>query len=464
MDNPNNSGRLRRHNSLPTKFQLRSSRMPSQLRLKSNPYIGSFRHSPPTSFHSIEACAELPYPNASSSLLLQSSPYIGWFRHAPPANIPLQKIHSKPLYLWDRFQEQIIFDHTQDQVTNDLAKIINGRLRGGCKDKHYSFKSTNDSDIFRCAQLALQESSTESSSGTVKMLSRIGSWFLFPVAYDSESKNFQYKDFDSIPEDSKSWTSSEDESSIFDALESESDSDVDTSDVAFSDSEERDPQNGDWTQPLDISVSNIAEAYYAHQAIDQVDDLSPDARRLDYVITQMDIARMARNASRHLDVESILTLPTITYHAPQSPNLKSIKETNESWSFIMVPDETAQSRTRQTDNFCVICMDHFLEGDRLRVLPCDHSFHVGCIDRWLSGSHSETECFTSVSFIDLHVDTEVLLHFCSYIHIGFDVLQGCPTCKKSPLDLETSSSNDGSVPSWAFAQLGDALARSVSTP
>lgn len=439
MDNPNNSGRLRRHNSLPTKFQLRSSRMPSQLRLKSNPYIGSFRHSPPTSFRSIEACAELQYPSASSSssLRLKSSPYIGWFRHAPPANIPLQKIHAKPLYLLDRFKEQIIFDHTQDQVTYNLAKIINGRLRGGCKDKHYSCKSTNDSDIFRCAQLAVQESSTESSSSTVKMLTHIGSWFLFPLSYDSECggyKNFHYKDFDSIPEDITSGASSEDESSMFDVLESESDSDVDTSDVALSDSEERDPVHGDWTQPLDISVSNIAEAYYAHQAIDQVDDLSPDAHRLDYVITQMDIARMARNASRHLDVDSILTLPTITYHAPESRNLKSVKETNESWSFVMVPDEIGQSRTCQKDDFCVICMDHFVEGDRLRVLPCDHSFHVGCIDRWLSGSHSETECFTS----------------------------GCPTCKKSPLNLETSSSNDGSVPSWAFAQLGDALARSVS--
>jgi hypothetical protein len=333
----------------------------------------------------------------------------------------------------DRFQEQIIFDHTQDQVTNDLAKIINGRLRGGCKDKHYSCKSTNDSDIFRFAQLALQESSTESSSGTVKMLACIGSWFLFPLAYDSDFKNFHYKDFDSIPEDSKSWTSAEDDNSLVDVLESESDSDVDTSDVALSDSEERDPQNGDWTQPLDISVSNIAEAYYAHQAIDQVDDLSPDARRLDYVITQMDIARMARNASRHLDVESILTLPTITYHAPQSRNLKSVKETNESWSFIMVPDETVQSRTRQKDDFCVICMDHFVEGDRLRVLPCDHSFHVGCIDRWLSGSHSETECFTIVSSIDLHVDTEVCLHCCSYIHTGFEIFVGLSNVQKESI-------------------------------
>ena len=95
---------------------------------------------------------------------------------------------------------------------------------------------------------------------------------------------------------------------------------------------------------------------------------------------------------------------------------------------------------------CVICLERFEEGDRLRVLPCSHLFHVSCIDKWLSGSYSDMECFTS----------------------------GCPTCKKHPVqchevaDLggDTSAQNeplDGSLPSWAFTQLGDALASSEST-
>ena len=68
-------------------------------------------------------------------------------------------------------------------------------------------------------------------------------------------------------------------------------------------------------------VSEIAEAYHAHQEIDQSEYSTFEGHRLDYVITQMDIARMARNASRHLDVDSILSLPTCIHHAANRPRL-----------------------------------------------------------------------------------------------------------------------------------------------
>jgi hypothetical protein len=45
---------------------------------------------------------------------------------------------------------------------------------------------------------------------------------------------------------------------------------------------------------------------------------------MDYVITQTDTARMARCTSRHLDVASILSLPTITYRSPP-PKMVTIK-------------------------------------------------------------------------------------------------------------------------------------------
>lgn len=41
---------------------------------------------------------------------------------------------------------------------------------------------------------------------------------------------------------------------------------------------------------------------------------------------------------------------------------------------------------------CTICMEEFLAGDALRCLPCLHSYHVACIDRWLKLSQACPVC------------------------------------------------------------------------
>ena len=32
---------------------------------------------------------------------------------------------------------------------------------------------------------------------------------------------------------------------------------------------------------------------------------------------------------------------------------------------------------------CVVCYDEFLDNEKIKILPCKHLFHGGCIDTWL---------------------------------------------------------------------------------
>nr|XP_036293305.1 E3 ubiquitin-protein ligase RLIM-like [Pipistrellus kuhlii] len=41
---------------------------------------------------------------------------------------------------------------------------------------------------------------------------------------------------------------------------------------------------------------------------------------------------------------------------------------------------------------CIICITEYTEGDRLRILPCSHEYHVHCIDHWLSDNDTCPIC------------------------------------------------------------------------
>ncbi|KAI8993200.1 hypothetical protein BDB01DRAFT_841306 [Pilobolus umbonatus] len=43
---------------------------------------------------------------------------------------------------------------------------------------------------------------------------------------------------------------------------------------------------------------------------------------------------------------------------------------------------------------CAICLEEYLKGDRLRILPCKHDFHLNCVDAWL---------LTQKKFVSKHV-------------------------------------------------------------
>ena len=403
--------------------------------------------------------------NSKLLVLSKSNPYVGWFRHAPPLiycsqieeavmgtmkkrryvatghyffTSPEQEERTKTLALY--LQLKAKFQNNQSLSRQTCWIKQSGFLPGGGPSEQELEIFLND----RCK-------GTESSNVFFKMACWLLDVPLAPVQSDEHA-------YHTTPSKSRL---PEDASSVVSDDESEC-SEYDNYDTAAGSRQRSSSLDDTSSSYMDNStyLSSQAEAYSAFAAV-QSQILEDNTRRnpqpcnsdshdrLDYNITQMDIVRMNRVASRHLDVGSIVRLPVVTYQ-PEAAKEKQARdpvesitdtdaENNADSSWMLVPSiedaqsfddgnaSTVESALEERD-VCVICLEKFASGDRLRILPCTHSFHVGCIDRWLSGSNSHADCYTS----------------------------GCPTCKKRPSIQEPL---DGSVPSWAFARLGDALAR-----
>ncbi|EPS59994.1 hypothetical protein M569_14811, partial [Genlisea aurea] len=59
-------------------------------------------------------------------------------------------------------------------------------------------------------------------------------------------------------------------------------------------------------------------------------------------------------------------------------------------------DFTEKKGTRSPGPDCAVCLEGFKEGEKCRLLPsCKHSFHVDCVDVWLSKSSQCPVCRTS---------------------------------------------------------------------
>jgi hypothetical protein len=244
----------RRRNSCPTQGR---SRRHSRLN-SSNPYIGTFRHAPPT-FSSAEYLKDL----LRSDTLLKS-PYVGSFRHAPATNVM------------------------------KLTDWVSGNLRGGCEKIVVPPFSTTDlvRNVACWLFQSFQQETLSCSKRTVQT-----------EKYCDESQGSSVSSL------------------------SDHDYITPTSSPAFTSQPE----------PRILSQQMLLQ----------------DESRLDYCITQMDVINMMRNASKHLDVDSIRTLPVKTYES---------KDVEGSW--LLVDDDK---------DICVICLEQFVNGDRLRVLPCQHS-------------------------------------------------------------------------------------------
>jgi hypothetical protein len=66
--------------------------------------------------------------------------------------------------------------------------------------------------------------------------------------------------------------------------------------------------------------------------------------------------------------------------APMATNLDSSQTNND---FI---------ETKNINIKCTVCQDEFNEQDDVRLLPCEHIYHLDCIDAWLKEHSYKCPC------------------------------------------------------------------------
>eukprot|EP00833_Pecoramyces_ruminatium_P005027 jgi/Orpsp1_1/1179059/evm.model.c7180000067774.1 len=76
------------------------------------------------------------------------------------------------------------------------------------------------------------------------------------------------------------------------------------------------------------------------------------------------------------------TFETELHHTESSASLGAA--TQEEVDALPIKIFSMKKMKENDPETCAVCIDDFKDGDKLRVLPCRHEYHVECIDLWLT--------------------------------------------------------------------------------
>ncbi|CAG8495982.1 15726_t:CDS:2 [Acaulospora morrowiae] len=91
---------------------------------------------------------------------------------------------------------------------------------------------------------------------------------------------------------------------------------------------------------------------------------------------------------------------------------------------------------------CAICLDDFQEDDLLRILPCEHEYHVGCIDEWLSTK--STKCPLCKFNCDLSETSDSQSDKCDNDEASTSIVV-LPTLTTDNVEINDDNANDENI-------------------
>ena len=473
-----------------------------------SPYLGYLRHAPITTskFRKSAVFGSELDPHVHSS----ASPYVGFIRHAPPSTstrsrrststsnsnhnhcLAKNKRKENPNHVWDGYLKQ--YNCSGRLPGGDAEHVAFGRSRDHRRFTANSFCRWFEATpscglgLFQFEDMTNNIYSRDAHSiinplDSLDMLNKLAYWFLFPIANDS---TYTFKDSNEIDY-------LHGISSIVLPFFSSILRKVLTIDFSHSVGTKF-GHEGDFDGERQLlrqvsSMSSLPAASHRPQADNKRQDsdeelvANSEENNLFRSISSIDSDEIMSLDHRHLDLEIIMKLPTMTFGDDMSSDDLGSLDTSEGlisiddntrnapqsggleWSWIAVPKDLSESSQSIESSLlkaqvqckydkCVICLEEFQKGDRLRVLPCEHRFHCGCIDKWLSGSFSDENCVTSLCPICKSApsveDNSGPSSIESMLSIG-SLVELCDD------DSMQSLNQDGSMPSWAFARLGSKI-------